>query len=1209
MSAPVQCWVDVEAAGIVTGAGPLTHIVSWRSTPRLSAAGTFSLTVAAADPNASALALKRVVRCWTFLDGVRTEIGAGVIDSIKRDGNLHLVVEGNDLLAELGYRSVHELQLYDETTHAPTKVLYYNGSYTALDDLRDNDLSSSDPFNLAGSNEFLFVGYSTPYNVLYAFQTSQDYNTAVAGLHYGYSLAGLGATDAWPELKIYSDTQLDANGIPWPAALRNNLPAPFVQVTETTPGGGGTDEIQTITLYGTPVRGTFTLTFGANTTAALAYNGTAAAMQTALRALASIGGANVTVAGANGGPYTVTFIGALANTNVALMTATSSMIGGDTTGTVLFHRNGNWGSATVDGTAAYWLRIDPDADLAIVDADTSGDYKLIDEFLIGIRTNRLDDLQPILDLAPAGWSLAHDDATTFDRTATGTIAVFAGESVLAALVKLAKNHGESFRLGTGRTIEWLHTTGDAASFPSSGVRAVQGTGSDRLAANLAVCQIVSLEKVQDTTEVITRVYPYGPGTGAARVDLTYATLDADPSWPAGYTMEQADNYIKYTVASPAAGEALYGQIDRVVAFKDITATDDVTAANNLAQAALSYLQKRSAAKTYYRLTVTGIHAILEVGTTIRVVYREGRDGIVTLAIDEDLIILSATHTFAAGQVYTTVLEVGTADAWPATDAEVLADLLEEATFYESYPQPVAAAQIDGIVTAASLTNSLVESGADYLLATGARTGATAAAQTFTTGVIDSSLTAARLLASSGAKQLASVADLAAWVAGTTNQITVTNDLDGSITLSLPQSIHTAATPTFGGLVAAYLRPASDSTTALQLQNAAGTNILDVDTTNSRIGIGSTAPGAKLEVLGGESGASIITLKRTTAGQANTWNTRISSIFTTVVGTLFINPSTAVADLALSGTSGDTPQLILQGSSGSVGIGMVAFGTSAAKVIGIANGTAPSSSPADATQLYSLDYAAGDAGLHIRSETGAIHKFASVADLPALIVNESGAAAGDLRAESDTEANMILLDASADLLYLGGSTNGVQIAKGGDITLTGTAKYERHIQIPAMTTGAVANQPNDVDFFTAGGLQFVTTGAKYAFCQWELPDDWDGGDIYFEVDWFPDSGATSGTDAVRWTVEYRAIAEGELINNGTSVTLDNGAGGDTADYAQYTTKHTRMTMAYNNANQPLTVQDHIYFKVSRDTGVANDFGGSVTVTAYEIIYTSKGFPAN
>ena len=39
------------------------------------------------------------------------------------------------------------------------------------------------------------------------------------------------------------------------------------------------------------------------------------------------------------------------------------------------------------------------------------------------------------------------------------------------------------------------------------------------------------------------------------------------------------------------------------------------------------------------------------------------------------------------------------------------------------------------------------------------------------------------------------------------------------------------------------------------------------------------------------------------------------------------------------------------SAGNVGIGVTAFGTSAATVLGIANGTAPSSSPAGMGQLY------------------------------------------------------------------------------------------------------------------------------------------------------------------------------------------------------------------------------------------------------------------
>jgi len=51
------------------------------------------------------------------------------------------------------------------------------------------------------------------------------------------------------------------------------------------------------------------------------------------------------------------------------------------------------------------------------------------------------------------------------------------------------------------------------------------------------------------------------------------------------------------------------------------------------------------------------------------------------------------------------------------------------------------------------------------------------------------------------------------------------------------------------IIGTNIKPSSNSTTAIQLQNAAGTSILNVDTTNGRVGIGTTGPGAKLDVSG------------------------------------------------------------------------------------------------------------------------------------------------------------------------------------------------------------------------------------------------------------------------------------------------------------------------------------------------------------------------
>lgn len=64
------------------------------------------------------------------------------------------------------------------------------------------------------------------------------------------------------------------------------------------------------------------------------------------------------------------------------------------------------------------------------------------------------------------------------------------------------------------------------------------------------------------------------------------------------------------------------------------------------------------------------------------------------------------------------------------------------------------------------------------------------------GLTFTGLTASRLIATGASKALESVANLASWIAGTSNQITVANDGDGTITLSLPQDIHTEAYPLF-----------------------------------------------------------------------------------------------------------------------------------------------------------------------------------------------------------------------------------------------------------------------------------------------------------------------------------------------------------------------------------------------------------------------------
>lgn len=97
----------------------------------------------------------------------------------------------------------------------------------------------------------------------------------------------------------------------------------------------GTNEVQTVTITGTPTGGTFTLSWSGQTTAGIAYNATAAAVKTALAALSNLEVTDINTAGGPfpGTPVTVTFTGSYAHTDVAQMTANSGSLTGGTTPT------------------------------------------------------------------------------------------------------------------------------------------------------------------------------------------------------------------------------------------------------------------------------------------------------------------------------------------------------------------------------------------------------------------------------------------------------------------------------------------------------------------------------------------------------------------------------------------------------------------------------------------------------------------------------------------------------------------------------------------------------------------------------------------------------------------------------------------------------------------------------------------------------------
>lgn len=116
------------------------------------------------------------------------------------------------------------------------------------------------------------------------------------------------------------------------------------------PYAANSSEVQTVTIDATG--GTFTLTFDGETTAAIAENAAAAAVQAALEALSNVNVGDVAVTGSAGGPYTVTFGGQYLGDNVPAMTADAgSLTGGAGTGVVATGTAG--GSAVTDGRAEF----------------------------------------------------------------------------------------------------------------------------------------------------------------------------------------------------------------------------------------------------------------------------------------------------------------------------------------------------------------------------------------------------------------------------------------------------------------------------------------------------------------------------------------------------------------------------------------------------------------------------------------------------------------------------------------------------------------------------------------------------------------------------------------------------------------------------------------------------------------------------------------
>ena len=247
------------------------------------------------------------------------------------------------------------------------------------------------------------------------------------------------------------------------------------------------------------------------------------------------------------------------------------------------------------------------------------------------------------------------------------------ESVLQAAISLAAKCQTHFYYAGFKTLTFASTT------TASGVRAVRPGGD--LGSGLAA--IAQLQVVEDGSDVVTVLIPFGGGNADARLNLAARTT----ATPSGFSVAtNASGDFQYVFNDTATPD--YGYRYATVVWNDITpisSTDgDVqAAANALFEQALRYLEQHASPGQFYRLALANCPTVLRPMQTIRVVYRDAAQNV---DIDTDLLILETTTTLTADGPQTTGLLVSTVDRWPESDAGAVVQRLTGGQMYQAAPQ-------------------------------------------------------------------------------------------------------------------------------------------------------------------------------------------------------------------------------------------------------------------------------------------------------------------------------------------------------------------------------------------------------------------------------------------------------------------------------------------------------------------------------------------
>lgn len=244
-----------------------------------------------------------------------------------------------------------------------------------------------------------------------------------------------------------------------------------------------------------------------------------------------------------------------------------------------------------------------------------------------------------------------------------------------------------------------------------------------------------------------------------------------------------------------------------------------------------------------------------------------------------------------------------------------------------------------------------------------------------------------------------------------------------------------------------ITPTANSTSTLNITNTAGASVLNIDSTNQRVGIGTTTPAGLLNIIASGDNQKMLITNKSVLFSRN-FADATTSYATGIEGTGLLN-----AVLKLSSVYGiegyqtttqlfrmTTSEMVFASASISFQDGTGGINMIGAIMRGVNNlGLQALDNRFTVTIKQNNDQGATADVLRVQTQSGGAALY--VGYNGSVTFNEGGVSTMDVRMESDTEENMFFLDANADTdgaLYLGGTTNGIKINKGGVLTFLGTA---------------------------------------------------------------------------------------------------------------------------------------------------------------------------